>query len=345
MTDGTVGWWFSSQYVAGAGNQSDSMDKHERRDLCANINFPALIARDGFQLIQRGASIWTAFRPEKTASVSIRQKEGGWLWFDFGSGEGGDVLSYLCDIRGLPFRDALAELKALAGVILPEPRIISAIEREGLWESAEAMERPETHPGTRAQHEALAALRKVSVSTVMGLGFQGVLSFGEHRKRPAFFLHGTRGLFQAKRLDGVDWWEGTKALFIGQSSHRWIEASVGGAGDCFLVLEGCVSVLEGAELLRRAGIAGTVIALPSAYARIPAALAGKLAAGRCLILADGDPPGKGAGERWFVSIERAGGGRIRWRNMPNETDAGDLLSESPTTITAFLHEQFTHPAP
>jgi hypothetical protein len=321
------------------------MDTHERRELCAKINFPALVARDGFQLIQRGGSIWTAFRPEKTASVSIRQKEGGWLWFDFGSGEGGDVLSYLCDIRGLPFRDAVAELRSLAGVILPEPRITSAVEREGLWEDAEPKERPETHPGTRAQHEALAALRKVSVSTVMGLGFQGVLSFGEHRKRPAFFLHGTRELFQAKRLDGFDWWEGTKALFIGQSSHRWIEATVGAAGDCYLIVEGCVSVLEGAELLRRAGMAGTVIALPSANAKIPAALAGKLAAGRCLILADGDAAGSGAGERWFVSIQAAGGERIRWLNLPDGTDAGNLLSESPTSITAFLHEQFTHPTP
>jgi len=255
------------------------MDTHERRELCANISFPALIARDGYQVIQRGASIWTAFRAETTPSVSIRQKEGGWRWHDFGSGEGGDALSYLCDIRGLPFRDAIAELRSLAGVILPEPRITSAMEREGLWEDAEAKERPESQSGTRAQHEALAALRKVSVSTVTGLGFQGVLSFGEHRKRPAFFLHGTGGLFQMRRMDGADWWEGTKALFHGPASHRWIEATVGAAGDCFLILEGCVSILEGAELLRRAGIAGTVIALPSANAKIPAALAGKLAKG------------------------------------------------------------------
>jgi hypothetical protein len=319
------------------------MDTHERRELCASINFPALIARDGFQIIQRGASIRTAFRAETTPSVSIRQKEGGWLWFDFGSGEGGDVLSYLCDIRGLPFSDAIAELRSLAGVILPEPRIISAMEREGLWEDAEPKGLPESQSGTRAQHEALAALRKVSVSTVTGLGFQGVLSFGEHRKRPAFFLHGTGGLFQMRRMDGADWWEGTKALFIGPSSHRWIEAGVGAAGDCFLILEGCVSILEGAELLRRAGIAGTVIALPSANAKIPAALAGKLGAGRCLILADGDPPGKGAGERWFVSIQAAGGERIRWLNLPDKTDAGNLLSESPTRLTSFLHENFTHP--
>ena len=255
------------------------------------------------------------------------------------------MVSYLCDIRGFSFKDALTELRSLAGVILPEPRIISAMEREGLWEDAEAKERPESHPGTRAQHEALAALRKVSVSTVTGLAFQGVVSFGEYRKRPAFFLHGTRGLFHAKRMDRADWWEGTKALFIGQSSHRWIEATVGAAEDCFLVLEGCVSILEGAELLRRAGMAGTVIAMPSANAKIPAALAGKLAMGRCLILADGDPPGKGAGERWFVSIERAGGGRIRWRNMPDGTDAGNLLGESPTSLTSFFREQFNHPTP
>ena len=321
------------------------MDKHERRELCARINFPALIARDGYQVIQRGASIWTAFRAETTPSVSIRQKESGWRWHDFGSGEGGDAVSYLCDIRGLPFRDAVAELRSLAGVILPEPRITSAIEREGLWEDAEPKEQPESRPGTRAQHEALAALRKVSVSTVTALEFQGVLSFGEYLNRPAFFLHGSRGLFQAKRRDGVDWWEGTKALFIGPSSHRWIETAVGAAGDCFLILEGCVSILEGAELLRRAGIAGTVIALPSASAKIPAALAGKLAAGRCLILADGDAAGRGAGERWFVSIESAGGERIRWLNLPDKTDAGDLLTEPAARITSFFHENFTHPTP
>ena len=321
------------------------MDKHERRELCVKINLPALVERDGYQLIKRGASIWTAFRPEKTPSVSIRQKESGWRWHDFGSGEGGDTVSYLCDIRGFSFKDALAELRSLAGVILPEPRITSAMEREGLWEDAEAKERPESQSGTRAQHEALAALRKVSVSTVTALEFQGVLSFGEYRNRPAFFLHGTRELFQAKRLDGFDWWEGTKALFISQSSHRWIEATAGAADDCFLILEGCVSAIEGAELLRRAGMAGTVIALPSANAKIPAALAGRLAEGRCLILADGDPPGRGAGERWFVSIQAAGGERIRWLNLPDGTDAGNLLSESPTSITAFLHKQFTHPTP
>lgn len=324
------------------------MDTHERRELCAKISFPALIERDGYQVIRRGASIWTAFRAETTPSVSIRQKESGWRWHDFGSGEGGDAVSYLCDIRGFSFKDALAELRSLAGVILPEPRITSAMEREGLWEDAKAKERPESRPGTRAQHEALAALRKVSVSTVAALEFQGVLSFGEYRNRPAFFLHGTGELFQAKRMDGADWWEGTKALFIGQSSRRWIEATVatvGAAGDYFLILEGCVSILEGAELLRRAGMAGTVIALPSASAKIPAALAGKLATGRCLILADGDAAGSGAGERWFVSIQAAGGERIRWLNLPDGTDAGNLLSESPTRLTSFLHENFNHPTP
>jgi hypothetical protein len=318
------------------------LDAEQRRELCSRIDLPALVFRDGYKLFQRGRSIFTKFREERRASVHLWKRNDVWEWHDFGDSKGGDTLAYLCDIRGLPFREAVAELQNLNGVRLPAAVIKTAMERKGISECAEPAKRPETSAGSDAQHRALATLRNVSVETVNALSLQRIISFGRHLGREAFFLSGTDGLFQGKRMDGVDWWPETKALFFGSSSGRWIE-SFAGSPDRYLIVEGCVGIIEAVELLRRAGITGTAIAMPSAGSIMPHRLAQRIALGAVVIIADGDLPGKGASIRWFETIRAAGGRSINRREMADGMDPGDLLEFSDTDLSNFLRQQFNNP--
>ena len=58
-------------------------------------------------------AVW---RGEKEASVSIQYKDGKWLWYDFGAGEGGDWIDLYCRYTGSDFKEAVSTLMELANV-------------------------------------------------------------------------------------------------------------------------------------------------------------------------------------------------------------------------------------
>ena len=80
---------------------------------------------------------------------------------------------------------------------------------------------PPLHEGTAEEREALAALRGVSVDAVALAVERGVLRFGEHLKKPAWFILDAPRIATARRLDGKECWDGVKAPFLTGSQARW----------------------------------------------------------------------------------------------------------------------------
>jgi len=59
------------------------------------------------------------FHAEKTPSFSVNAEQG--FYYCFGCHAGGDAISFLRELHGLNFREALEQLAARAGIVLPEP--------------------------------------------------------------------------------------------------------------------------------------------------------------------------------------------------------------------------------
>lgn len=58
------------------------------------------------------------FHAEKTPSFSVNAEQG--FYYCFGCHAGGDGISFLRELHGLTFREALEQLAARAGILLPE---------------------------------------------------------------------------------------------------------------------------------------------------------------------------------------------------------------------------------
>lgn len=95
------------------------LDPRDRAELCARVDFPAILAGDGIELAPNGKAFICAMRNERTPSCHIyppgvgRRGGDGWTWHDYGNNAGGDAMGYLVDVRGMPFLDAarmLAEM-------------------------------------------------------------------------------------------------------------------------------------------------------------------------------------------------------------------------------------------
>jgi hypothetical protein len=311
-----------------------SLEKHERKQLCAAVDLPRLIARDGYIITERGRSITTAFRPERTPSVSLTLKDGCWMWFDFGSREGGDVLSYLCNVRGLPFHEALNELRSLAGVSLPD---YTATPAKASSKPSKLVQRPRLREGADEEVEALAELRGVSVWAVNTLQSLDRLAFGVWEGESAFFIH-SGDYQQARRLNGKPWFdrEGFKTYTIG-TAPEWIGANLKPANTHVVVVEGPVGILEAVEAFHRTGITACCgfIGSYNSSSRLTAAQAQRLAGHKVLIVSDNDDGGLKASAAWEAAILTFGGEVERVVPTVGK-DLGDVLKHSPDPPDAFV---------
>lgn len=72
------------------------------------------------ELKRRGTSLWGVcpFHAEKTASFHVNAREQ--YYHCFGCGKGGDVFSFLMDMTGMSFMEALEQVASRAGMAMPE---------------------------------------------------------------------------------------------------------------------------------------------------------------------------------------------------------------------------------
>lgn len=98
-----------------------ALDPADRAELCRRVDFLAVLRQDGIDPKRSGPHYVCRLRDEQTPSCHVwppgagRRGGDGWTWHDYGSGQCGDALGYLVDIRGLSFVEALHQLADLAG--------------------------------------------------------------------------------------------------------------------------------------------------------------------------------------------------------------------------------------
>ena len=311
------------------------LEPAERRELCGKVDLPRLIARDNYPVFEKGRSIKTMFRPEKTPSVSLTFKDGCWWWYDFGVGKGGDALCYLHEIRKLPFPEAVAELRGLAGVPLPD--YTPSTPTPSRKASTKPQEPLRLREGTDRELEALAALRGVSVEAVTTLQSLRRLSFGRHCGHSAFFI-GKGDYWQAKRLDGELWFGSGKCITASGNPPNFIAANFNPDTTTHIILlEGLVGILEGVEAVLRCCDSLGTVAVVGSYnkcSRLTGEQARHLSQRRVLIVSDNDSGGLEASAAWEQSILLFGA-EVERVAPTTEKDLGDVLKHSPDPPEAF----------
>jgi hypothetical protein len=100
-----------------------ALSRTERAEMCARVDFLAMLAADGVEVMRRGNRYLCKMRPdERTPSCNLWppgsgcRGAAGWTWHDYGSGANGDALGYLVDVRGVPFVEAVDMLAHAAGM-------------------------------------------------------------------------------------------------------------------------------------------------------------------------------------------------------------------------------------
>jgi hypothetical protein len=102
-------------------NRRNPLSDQDRATLCARAPFLDVLRQDGAEPRRIGPKYVCRLRDEQTPSCHVwppgvgRLGNRGWTWHDYGTGQSGDALGYLVDIRGLAYLDAARELAHLAG--------------------------------------------------------------------------------------------------------------------------------------------------------------------------------------------------------------------------------------
>lgn len=95
----------------------------ERRDLCAQADFLAVLSAYGVAVKKSGKAYRGSIRNEESPSCYFyppnvgKQGNKGWTWQDFGTDKGGDALGYLLDVVGLDWQAAVRYMAKLAGKV------------------------------------------------------------------------------------------------------------------------------------------------------------------------------------------------------------------------------------
>jgi hypothetical protein len=168
---------------------------------------------------------------------------------------------------------------------------------------------PPLTEGTPEQHAALSTLRGVSPEAVAVAVQRGLLRFGEHFRKPAWFIVDGERIATARRLDGKEWWEGVKAPFLPGSQARW-PVGIEAAKDfpCVALVEGGPDLLAAFHLILAQGRAGDIapVAMMSAAPLIHLEALPLFRGKRVRLFPHSDDAGLKSCERWAGQLAYAG---------------------------------------
>ena len=193
--------------------------------------------KDRIKISQLAASLfpgWKAaksclspFRDERTASFSVYAD--GKRWKDFATGEGGDVIDFLCRARGYATKDAIRELREMLGGSAPPVVKASPSIKVEPAEHATAPHVPDLRKPRKQELERLSSLRSIAIEPLKIAVERGFLwsttlrDTGESSVDAWCITDSARKVFSARRYDGRLWDRigGKKAYTLAGGTNRW----------------------------------------------------------------------------------------------------------------------------
>ncbi|MDC0065544.1 CHC2 zinc finger domain-containing protein [Verrucomicrobia bacterium] len=285
-----------------------TMGAYQRMTLAeakALIDIPTMWRHYGFDGVP-SKSCRSPFRDDRNPSFSI-SKDGG-LWHDFGTGEGGDVITFIEKASAVSNRDGCRILLELCGGgFIPISRNIAKPKRIHVQDGI-PLPCLETSPKYFLK---LAKLRNVSPEAVGFCVNRGLLFFSKWKSQPAWLITDrTRINSQVRRLDGKPWKQvKAKAWTIKGSKALWpigVEEAIPYPN--ILLVEGGPDLLAAAHFIccenREEDTA--IIAILGATHSIPGEALVHLAGKRVRIYGHNDTSGSAAVTRWANQLIRVG---------------------------------------
>jgi len=251
-------------------------------------------------------SCCSPFRDDHHPSFSI--SEDGRYFFDHGTGEGGDVITFIMRAKGCSPGDAARELIRLAGITPPQPKTRS--------KTLKSLRLPAL---TIPSVGDLAAIQRVrgwpcfaglEIAAQRGLLHRCTMTDDGISRAAWAITDSARRSVQVRRMDGRPWtWNEAKAWTLGGSVAGW---PIGAAdiGDKRIVLfcEGGPDFLAAHDLawLHRDAATVAVTCVPGANVTICPDALSFFAGKHVRIFEHADKAGHSAGQRWSAQLREAG---------------------------------------
>lgn len=252
-----------------------------------------------------GKSCRCPWREDHNPSFSV--SDGGMLWHDFSTGEGGDAVDFVRLATGLSASEAVRRFIELAGGTPGQPlRCGPALPTKPKHEVRPLPTLPAMRRGKPEEMATLAALRGITVEAVEVSDGAGLLRFGQFMDLSSWFIVDPSGhLAQVRRLDGLPWLSGAKAHTC---AGGWASWPVGaGLGDYpkVLLCEGGPDLLAAVHFIAAADMAAQVapVAMLGAGQKIHSDALPLLTGKRIRICPHADNAGRAAAVRWKEQLE------------------------------------------
>lgn len=272
-------------------------------------------------------SCQSPFRNEKKPSFSVF--DGGQAWKDFGTGEGGDAVTFIEKAEGLSNIEACLKIIAYAGggdTPQFQPRI-----RKKRPKKCKPILPPFCDSGHH--HAKLADVRNVSPEAVNISMERGLLKFGEWKGQPAWFVTDKTGRnAQARRLDGKLWSEiAAKAWTLPKSEASWpIGVKESKPYPVVLLVEGGPDLLAAAHFIycESRECEAAPVAMLGAGHRLKQEALTALAGKTIRIFSHADESGYSSTKRWADQLRSVGatvdGVSFEGIKKADESPVGDL---------------------
>lgn len=260
-----------------------------------------------------GRACRSPLREDRHASFSI--SDDGRLWFDHGTGEGGDVVDFIANALGCSTRAAIARLKELAGGGLNDPICPRPNARKPASKTSQSKPLPDLTVPTVSDVQALAKLRGFPSSAAFEIAAaRGLLRMADIDD---WFGHGRAWVLtddarlnaQARRLDGQPWKAtGKKSHTLRSDAAYPIGLAAVGDRPVVALAEGEPDALAVFHFAFIGGIADRVacLCLTGAAKHIPETVAGQLQGRQVRIFRQADAAGHSAALAWGEQLKAAG---------------------------------------
>jgi hypothetical protein len=312
------------------------MTPDERNALCASVDLVELIESHNFVVADKGNGHFiTNLRGERTASCHIYPSSSRpqQTWHDFGTEKGGDALTFMLEVVGMRYTDAVAKLQAWTGAS-------SILANQQPQPQPRAKYIPPLGNATRVDWEAIAELRQLPLEAVAWADAVGCLKVGKLFGERHWFLVGN-GYVQARRFDGGYFRHGLDKHTLSCGTHGGITIAAG--RPWHVIAEGLSGVLDilGLVALTRPALGTGLFSITGSYnarCRWADTMLEAVRGSRVIILPDADDTGRAAEADW---IERLAGhaADINVIRPPSpHKDWGDAVKDS----HAFAAAEFVH---